>query len=328
MTRTIDSVAVSLGLLLPAACSDGPSAPGTDASPSTWAVAAPVIDGAIQETGATAVDGTIILVGGFDAELRVVSSVRLFDTATGAWSRGPALPIELHHANVGTIDGAVYVLGALEGQTFTATGRSFRWTPGVDSGWTEIAPMPTGTERGSAVVASLDGRLHVAGGLRDGAVTDVSAYDPIADRWDDSLPPLPAPRDHACGGALDGHLVVAGGRNGAVATISPAVYRLEPGGAWTDGAPMPTARGGAGCGTVGDRLVVAGGEGNRDLSSGVFPDVEVYDARADTWTALEPMLTPRHGMAAAAWADRLHVPGGATVAGFGAVDVHEVLTIR
>jgi N-acetylneuraminic acid mutarotase len=326
IARTIDRVAVALALLLPA-CSGSPDEPDADATRSAWAAATPVIDGAIQETGAVAVGGTVVVVGGFDAELRVLPSVRLLDTVSGTWSRGPSLPLALHHANVGAAGGAVYVLGALEGQTFTATGRSFRWTPGLEDSWTELAPMPAGTERGSAVVAAVDGLLYVAGGLRDGAVTDVSTYDPLTDRWSSPLPPLPAPRDHACGGTLAGNLVVAGGRNGAVATISPAVYRLAPGGTWVQGTPMPTARGGAACGVVGDRLVVAGGEGNRDVSAGVFPDVEIYDAHADTWATLDSMPTPRHGMAAAAWADRLYVPGGATVAGFGAVDIHEVLTI-
>jgi hypothetical protein len=242
--RIIDSVAVALALLVPA-CSSPPAAPNADATPSAWTAATPVIDGAIQETGAVAVGGMVVVVGGFDAELRVLPSVRLLDTASGTWSRGPSLPLALHHANVGAVGGAVYVLGALEGQTFTATGRSFRWAPGLDDSWTELAPMPAGTERGSSVVAALDGLLYVAGGLRDGAVTDVSTYDPVADRWSGPLPPLPAPRDHACGGALAGNLVVAGGRNGAVATISPAVYRLAPGGSWVQGTLMPTARGGA-----------------------------------------------------------------------------------
>lgn len=327
---THDSVAARSALLvaLAAGCGDDGAAADAATLASAWNAAPPVIAGAVQETGAAAIDGVIVVVGGFDAELRVTDQVRLFDTAADAWTLGPPLPIALHHANVGAADGSVYVLGALAGQSFTATGRSFRWTPGGAAVWTELAAMPAGTERGSAVVATHRGLLYVVGGLRGGAVADVATYDPATDTWNTALPPLPAPRDHACGGAVADSIVVTGGRDGAVTAISTATYRLSPGGAWTTAAPMPTARGGAACGVLGDRLVIAGGEGNRDATSGVFAAVELYDAAADTWRTLDPMRTPRHGMGAAVWADRLYVPGGATVDGFGAVDVHEVLTIR
>jgi len=69
------------------------------------------------------------------------------------------------------------------------------------------------SEGGSAVAGVIDGTIYVAGGLRGTAVAQVSAYDPLADRWDTTLPPLPAPRDHACGGVLDGKLYVAVGEN-------------------------------------------------------------------------------------------------------------------
>jgi hypothetical protein len=39
------------------------------------------------------------------------------------------------------------------------------------------------------------------------------------------------------------------------------------------------------------------------------------------------MVTPRHGMGAAAIGNSLYVPGGATVQAFGAVDTFEILTL-
>jgi N-acetylneuraminic acid mutarotase len=88
---------------------------------------------------------------------------------------------------------------------------------------------------------------------------------------------------------------------------------------------MITARAGTGCGVVGGRLVVVGGEGAA-TATGVFSEVEAYDPASDSWESLTPMPTPRHGMAAAVWDGALHVPGGARSAGFGAVATHEVLT--
>jgi N-acetylneuraminic acid mutarotase len=306
---------------------DGGPAGDPDADPaSPWRDAPAVGGGAVQETAAVALDGRIYVIGGFHATDGVTTAVRVFDTASSEWSDGEPLPAAVHHANAAVVDGVIYVLGHLRTLAFTAHGDVWAWDPLTDAGWQVRAAMPAGTERGSSVVGVLDGRIVVAGGLRGGAaVADVSSYDPAADAWDDALADLPAPRDHACGGVVGGALVIAGGRQGAIESTSDAVWRLDAS-AWTARAPMITGRGGTACGVVGDRLIVVGGEGNPAATSGVFPQTEAYDPAADTWTSLDPMPTPRHGMGAAAWGGSLHVPGGATVQGFGAVDVHEVLT--
>ena len=91
---------------------------------------------------------------------------------------------------------------------------------------------------------------------------------------------------------------------------------------------MPISRGGSTGAILNGRLYVFGGEGNESQPSGVFANVEVYDPVTDTWQVLPPMPTPRHGTGAATVGSTIYVPGGATVAGFGAVDTHESLTPR
>lgn len=301
-----------------------PGCPAPTGEP--WQAAPAVGGGPIQETAAVAVDGKVYVIGGFNGQAGVVDTVRVYDTATCAWSDGPELPEAVHHANVAAVDGTIYVLGFLTGLNFAARGDVWAWTPSTDAGWSTRAAMPAGTQRGSSIVGVIDGVVYLAGGLRGGAVADVSAYDPALDAWDDAPPDLPEPRDHGCGGVVAGTLYVTGGREGAIESTSPAVYAYAPGGAWASREGMPTGRGGTACGVVGDRIIVAGGEGNPDDDSGVYPQVEAYDPALDEWMTLPPMPTPRHGMAAAAWGDALYVPGGATVQAFGAVDTHEVLT--
>lgn len=290
-----------------------------------WATAPDVPLGAVQETAAVSVGGSLYVLGGFNGALGVLDTVAVFDPAACAWSTGPALPRPLHHINAAVVDDTIYIVGAMEGLEFRATGDAWAWRPGVDATWSTRAAMPAGTQRGAAVTAVVDGAIYVAGGLRGGAVAEVSRYTPATDQWD-AMPPLPAPRDHACGGALDGAVIVAGGRQASIASTSPAVYAYTAAGGWTSRAPMLTARGGTACGVVGDELVVVGGEGNPALPSGVFAEVEAYDGSDDTWRALPSMPTPRHGMGAAAIGGRLYVPGGATQDGFGAVATREVLT--
>ncbi len=86
---------------------------------------------------------------------------------------------------------------------------------------------------------------------------------------------------------------------------------------------MLTPRAGTAAAVVDNRVFVAGGEGNPNVSIGVFPDNEVYDPSKDSWQRLEPMLTPRHGTGGASLGGIFYVPGGATQQGYGAVDTNE-----
>jgi N-acetylneuraminic acid mutarotase len=94
-------------------------------------------------------------------------------------------------------------------------------------------------------------------------------------------------------------------------------------GKWAAKAPMLTPRAGTAGALVGNRILVAGGEGNPHDPSGVFPETEAYDPAKDVWQKLEPMLTPRHGTGAAELKGVFYVPGGATRQGFGAVATNE-----
>ncbi len=59
----------------------------------------------------------------------------------------------------------------------------------------------------------------------------------------------------------------------------------------------------------------------------IFPNAWVYDPATDRWEALPDIPTPRHGLAAAL-GNTIHVFGGATVNGAGAVNTHEVLELE
>jgi N-acetylneuraminic acid mutarotase len=71
------------------------------------------------------------------------------------------------------------------------------------------------------------------------------------------------------------------------------------------------------------RIYVFGGEGNPSTASGVFEENEAYDIASGTWQTDARMPTPRHGIGAATIGDRIYVPGGAIVQGFGATQAHE-----
>jgi N-acetylneuraminic acid mutarotase len=322
MARSLLSVLLAAAALIVAGCRDDEARCDLTVG---WSAAPPVLGGAIQETAVVALDGKIYVLGGFNAALEVVDSVRIYDPATCAWSDGPPLPRPIHHANAAVVNGAIYVLGAMETRQFGAIGDSYAWRPG-DAGWTTKASMPPTTQRGSAAVGAIGDVIYLAGGLRNGSVATVSAYSTTTDTWNTNLPPLPMARDHGCGGAVNGKLYAIGGRGGSIGAVTGRVFEYTPGDpAWIEKAPMPTARGGIACGVLGDRIIAVGGEGNPTTATRVFAEVEAYTVSTNTWTALPAMATPRHGMGAAVYGGALYVPGGATKEGFGAVDTHEVL---
>jgi len=69
-------------------------------------------------------------------------------------------------------------------------------------------------------------------------------------------------------------------------------------------------------------LYVFGGEGNASRPDGVFPQNEVYDPRSNTWEALAPMPTPRHGIGAVVVGDRIFISGSTALNAQGVVEGH------
>jgi N-acetylneuraminic acid mutarotase len=264
-----------------------------------------------------------LVIGGFNEVGEVVAEVVAYDPGADAWSSFAPLPKELHHVNAAVVGDKIYVVGALRDLTFTAVGDVFEYDP-ASQAWSAKTSMPVDTQRGASAVGVIGSKIYVVGGLRQGAVTDFSAYDAASDTWE-ALPPLPAPRDHLVGGAAGGVFYAIGGRDGQIDKIEGAVYAFDPNaGMWLTRAPMLTPRGGAAAALVGGRFLVAGGEGDKSSPKGVFKEVEAYDPAKDEWTSLTPMLTPRHGTGAAELDGKLYVPGGADKKSFSAVDTVEV----
>ena len=321
---------IACAVLALAACGDDTNTTDTDANSDSssgtpgWTTGADVARGAIQETAAVGVNGKIYVIGGIDVARATVRFVQIYDTATNTWSDGPDLPRALHHANAVTDGSTIYVLGSL-GPSFEAIGDVYSWNPATDSQWMTRMAMTAGRERGAAVAGVIDGKFYVAGGFRALQASDLlDVYDPGADSWT-PLASLPATRDHACGAAIGGALIFAGGRTVQTNSPRPDVWSYSPSSnTWTPQAAMPTGRGGMGCGAINGKLYTAGGEGNGAISSGVFANVEAFDPAANTWASLEPMTNPKHGVGGAVWNGALYLCGGASQEGFGAIAATDV----
>lgn len=327
-----DTLPLTPGTMPPSAT---PPSPGEPAPPPSGVVSGPLgapmqqpqpaLISVRQEHAVVALDGEIYVIGGFTP--MVTGSVEAFDPATETWRAVASLPTPLHHANAASVNGRIYVAGFYLGGSFTnADPRVLEYDPAQDT-WAERAPMPAGSQRASACVAALDGKMYVFGGARATTVTDASVYDVATDTWQ-ALPPLPEPREHCAAGAIGGSIYIASGRAGGIAGFQPNTWQFDPAaGVYAERAPITTPRGGTAGAVLAERLIIFGGEGNpAPTSLGVFTNIEAYDPATDTWQQLAPMLQPRHGFGAATSDGRIFLPGGAAVQGLGAVNDHTVVT--
>ncbi len=305
-----------------AADTTGEGSTGAEEPSGAWEARAPLLAGPRQETGVTALDGEVYVLGGFTETGTLVPRVEAYDPSTDSWRAVADLPQALHHANAAAVGGELVVAGFLEGLTFSARGDVLAYDPVADA-WSSRTPMPVGTERGASGVAVYEGNIVLCGGFRDGALADVWAYDVAADLWDVAAD-MPYPLDHLAAATIGDRIYVVGGRDAAIAAHTDRLLIYDPArDSWSEGEPMPTSRAGIMAGVLEGQLFVAGGEGNAGMRSGVFDQFEAYDAAGSAWFVLPSMLTPRHGTGAAVVDGLLFVPGGATVEALGAVDTHE-----
>jgi len=293
----------------------------TDGTPVEEAL--PALPGTRQEHSVVALRGEVYVIAGFLGQ-SVTDSIDAYDPVSQTWRNVGEVPEAMQHVNAAVVNDKLYIAGYYYGSSFSQTRPNvYEYDP--DTGeWTRKADMPAGTDRASACVAVLDGKIYLFAGARGDTVADSSYYDVAADEWH-ALPPLPEPREHCAAGAIGGKLYIAAGRIDSITGVRPATYEFDPvTNEYTEKAPIPTPRGGVAAGVVDGKLFVIGGEGNPDHPQGVFPEIEAYDPSTDSWESYPPMDIPRHGFGAAVIDDRIYLPGGANRQGGGATTEHSV----
>jgi Kelch motif len=310
-------------VVLISACDTGDATPAVSPPPPAsaalgalaWQRLAPA-PSARTEVAAAVSGGRIFLAGGFRADGGTVSTVEVFDTRTGRWSAGPALPLAVNHAMAATVRGTVYVFGghlASGGQSAAA----FRLE---GDAWRRVADLPEG--RGAGTAVAIDTTVYVAGGVSSGKVASrMLVYDTSADRWG-TAPSPPTPREHLGGGGFHGRVYTVGGRTGAGNLAAFEAYDSAAG-RWTKLPDLPTPRGGlAAAVTCSGILVAVGGE-----ASATFREAEAYDIRAGEWRSLPPLPTPRHGLGVVTVGSTLYTLSGGPQPGLHVADTTEAIDL-
>ena len=169
--------------------------------------------------------------------------------------------------------------------------------------WRTGPPMPEARTEVEAV--ERDGTMLVIGGITPDrtAARTIATYDPEMGSWRQRLE-FPEGVHHTSAVVLGDAVHVVGGYTDDFGPVdSHWILRL---GEWSEGPPLPTARGALTTKVVGDRIVAVGGA-NDDGPLGV---VEIYDPEAESWESGAELPTPREHLASGVVGETLYAIGG------------------
>ena len=266
-----------------------------------------------HETAMVEVSGKAYLIGG-----RGLKQTQEYDPVGRTWTDLGPPPFEMHHFQPVALDGSIHVVGAFTGGYPNESNVQNVWTfdPAANS-WTVGGAIPPGRRRGAAGTVVYDGKIYLVGGNNQGhnggARPWFDEYDPATGAWT-VLPDAPRPRDHFLAVVVGNRLVLAGGRattqpNPFVGTIPEVdVFDFTTGTWSTAVAPLPTARAGTMAASVGRYAVIIGGESGSQVAA--HDEVDAFDAIAERWATLPPLVTGRHSGGVAALEGVIHVASG------------------
>jgi hypothetical protein len=197
--------------------------------------------------------------------------------------------------------------------------------------WAAMAPDPNGFWAQS--VLAINGNVYVHGIQTDfvsqsSFVPRLSIYTASSNTW--SLGASPGLiRANLSVAGIKGKMYVAGGclMSDCRIGLTNALEIYDPvTNAWSNGAPMATARLGAASGVLEGKLYVTGG-GLECGPCNLTNSTEVYDPDSNSWAWAPPLPTGRAGASAVVLNGLLYVIGGWSPAGYvGSVDVYDPAT--
>ena len=191
-------------------------------STNTWSRQSNMINPHAAGAFATA-GGKIFAIGGNPNP----TSFEIYDPVSDQWTAGPAVPQPLKFCSAISLNGKVYVIGAL--LSGANADRIFAYDPASKT-WSEKSNMPTARHAASLVV--LDEKIWVLGGWSGVSplvpTSKVEIYDPIANTWSNG-PALDIAKAWTSAWVIDGNIHVAGGNDNQGGNYRSEVLRLDAG---------------------------------------------------------------------------------------------------
>lgn len=261
---------------------------------------------ALLPGGRALVAGGVPYLGGGDGPgPGPLATARVYNTATGAWSKAPSMSVPRSNATAtGLPDGRVLVVGGFnrrlirltnpprEGVQILPLATSQFFNPS-SSAWTTGPTLATG-RYGHLAVALKGGKVLVVGGSNssfDQLLTTAELFDPATRKWI-SAGSIGAPRAQFTLTALaDGRALVAGGVSADGSTVLNSTLLYDPArNIWSPGPDLGSARTGHAATALADGTVLV--SGGADLL-GRLASAELLDPAAKSWSATGALATAR-----------------------------------
>jgi N-acetylneuraminic acid mutarotase len=175
-------------------------------------------------------------------------------------------------------------------------------SPVLAGQWRVVAPVPAMLPSASAVAIG-DQVYVLSGTVGQGLRQFFEVYDPRDDGWR-PLTPLPANIDRFGVGALNGRIIVTGGRERQTGeAVADAWLYVHESALWVEVTPLPEAVYGHSVVEYDGALYLIGGEGKNNFWR--------LDRQLQDWTVLPPLPVTTHGAVATSDADYIYLISGA-----------------
>lgn len=270
-----------------------------------------------HENSLTAIGEQLILVGG-----RGVKPVEGYDIPAKKWIKYVDTPLEMHHFQAVAYQGELWVLGAFTGgyPHETPIPNIYIFNPEKNE-WRKGPEIPEDRRRGAAGAFVYKDKIYVVCGIQDGHwdghVGWLDEYDPATDKWT-KLADAPHVRDHVHAAIVGDKVYIAGGRR-STARIGQVLNLLEPAvdvydfntASWTtlpEAQNLPTLRAGASSVSLGDKVLIIGGESDAQVPS--HSEVEAFNTLTMQWETLPFLKQGRHGTGAVNVGGRVYIVAG------------------
>lgn len=260
--------------------------------------------------------GKFYLIGG-----RGWRALNIYDPKTNTWSTGKKPEKHFHHFQALSYKGEIWLGGAMVGNypNETAHEHIMIYSPEKDE-WREGPKIDR--PRGAGGFVLHEGMMYLVCGITNGHVGGHVAWcdrlDPETGKWT-RLADAPFPRDHFKAAVIDGKIWNAGGRRSQAhskeGVFAHTVKEVDcydvAGNSWRTlpkSGNIPTPRAGTMTAVLDGRLIVAGGESEKQKSA--YNAVEILDPSEEQWSALPSMQRGRHGSGLISYEGCLYVASG------------------